>query len=161
MMDQQLEQNAGSVPLESRWSYRISILAGLLDRQSARRFSKHELNLVQWRILMRVVAVGPCSISELLPLAAVDRALVSREAAALQRRGLLKIFSDLTDKRRKIVELTAAGRAKHAAVLPETIARHKYLDSALTPEERLVFARAIDKMKARIIDDLDSGGGGK
>lgn len=151
-------QPASRVPMEERWSYRISTLAGLLDKLSARRFAKHGLNLVQWRLLTSIASLGPCSMSELLPMAAVDRALVSREVAALTNRGFLAISGDSKDKRRKIVTITAAGVAKHDTIIPEVIARHAYLDDALTAKERLVFARAIEKMKARIIENLESGG---
>ena len=143
--------------MDERWSYRISTLASLLDKQSTRRFARHGLNLVQWRILTSADSLGPCSLSELLPMAAVDRALVSREVAGLEARGFLQVTADKKDKRRKIVSLTPEGVAKHAAVLPEVIARHAFLDRMLTEQDRETFASVIEKLKRRIIEDLESG----
>ncbi|MGE3245565.1 MAG: MarR family winged helix-turn-helix transcriptional regulator [Beijerinckiaceae bacterium] len=141
--------------IETRWSYRISTLASLLDKQSARRFSRHGFSLVQWRIVTRLASIGPCSMSQLLPLAAVDRALVSREVAALEQRAFVTVASDGKDKRRKIVALTAKGQHKHADILPEVLTRHALLDGCLTQRERDVFARAIEKMKTCILEDIE------
>jgi DNA-binding MarR family transcriptional regulator len=142
--------------IEERWSYRISALAGLVDRQSARRFAQYGLSLVQWRILTRISGLGPCSLTELLPTVAVDRALISREVATMESRGFVRVAADKKDGRKKSVSLTPAGEAKHAEVLPEVLLRHAYLDNCLTNEEREVFARVIEKLKKHISRDLDS-----
>jgi DNA-binding MarR family transcriptional regulator len=142
--------------IEDRWSYRISALAGLVDKQSTRRFARYGLSLVQWRILTSVSSMNSCSMTELLPTVAVDRALISREVATLQSRGFVCVTADPADKRKKIICLTPAGEAQHAEVLPEVLLRHAFLDGCLSPAEREVFARVIEKLKKHIAQDLDS-----
>lgn len=143
--------------MEERWSYRITTLAGLLDKQSARRFARYGLNLVQWRILTSVTHFGPCSMTEILPMAAVDRALVSREVANLQKAGFLSVTGDLHDKRKKVIALTASGVAKHAEMLPEVIARHAFIEACMSDVEKEIFGRVIDKLKVEIAQDLQRG----
>lgn len=145
-----------AIGLEERLSYQISTLAGLLDRQSLQRLSAHRLNLVEWRILARLAHGGPTSVSGLLPTAAVDRALVSREVSSLSARGLVMSIEDKKDRRRKIVSITPAGRTKHDEVLPEIRTRHEALRAVLTEQELAVFQRSIAKLKRRIEEDLSN-----
>jgi DNA-binding MarR family transcriptional regulator len=67
----------------------------------------------------------------------------------MQRTGLVSQKRDARDARRSIVELTEAGRALVAELLPDSRAREAALLGALTPDERATFDRLLSKLQNR------------
>ncbi len=137
----------GGGALADRLSYQITTLAGLIDRQSTRILTPHKLSLVEWRILTSVDAMGRCTLTDLLPVVAVDRALVSREIARLRERGLVAATADPNDGRRKFIALTAAGAAVHARMLVGILKRQESLAQQLTEAELATFSTVVKKLK--------------
>ena len=137
--------------LSARLSYQIATLAALIDRQSIRILAPHKLNLVEWRILTRTDAMGRCTLTDLLPSVAVDRALVSREIARLREHGYISVTADPDDGRRKFISLTAAGAACHARVLVDILKRQDGLAGQLTKAELETFVDVVQKLKLALI----------
>ncbi|MBM3609713.1 MAG: MarR family transcriptional regulator [Alphaproteobacteria bacterium] len=144
------------VPLDARLSYQISTLAQALDRQSTRLLAQYEISLVEWRILTSLDHYGAGSLTSLLPLASVDRALVSRELAKLEDRRLVASAIDPADGRRKIIKLTAAGKKLHDRVLPAMLVRHRELATALGDDERTIFEKIISQLKRVLRTQADA-----
>jgi DNA-binding MarR family transcriptional regulator len=137
--------------LSARISYQVATLAALIDRQSIRILAPHKLNLVEWRILTRTDAMGRCTLTDLLPSVAVDRALVSREIGRLRERGFIDVTADPDDGRRKFISLTPAGAECHARVLVDILKRQEGLAGQLTKAELETFANVVQKLKLALI----------
>jgi len=104
------------------------------------------LDLRQVRIL-RIVAEEPgLTVSSVVERARFDRTLVSRLISGLVRAGLLLRTVSPADARSFRIEITKAGLAKaqFANALGDRL--NEDLLSTLTPEERVAFARSLDKL---------------
>lgn len=142
-------------PLTGRISYQLTTLAGLIDRQSARILAPHDLSLVRWRILTSIDHFTHCTLTQLLPHAAVDRALVCREIARLEKAGLVTSVTDPSDRRRKTLTLTKAGSSLHARALRDIMKRQALLADVLTAAELQTFGTITKKLQAAIKSDID------
>lgn len=142
-------------PLTGRISYQLATLAGLIDRQSTRILAPHDLNLVRWRILTSIDHFTHCTLTQLLPHAAVDRALVCREIARLEDAGLVRSVTDAADRRRKTLTLTRKGAALHTRALRDIMKRQTLLANALSAEEQKAFETITKKLQAVIKSDID------
>jgi DNA-binding MarR family transcriptional regulator len=63
-----------------------------------------------YAILARTAREGPLALGELAARLALDRTTLSRELVPLVEDGLVRAAGDPTDRRRRIVSLTAKGR---------------------------------------------------
>ena len=91
-------------------------------RALARRFDEAlrpvGLTQGQFSLLMSLNRPAPPSIGDVSNLLALDRTTLTANLKPLQRRGLVKVKVDATDKRGRRLILTAAGRAVLVAAAP-------------------------------------------
>ena len=100
-------------------TFRILLLAKMLDRLNTRLLQESaELSLAEWRLLGQLSMESPASVRQLAEWSWVDRAEVSRAAAALEKRGLVKREENPKDRRSPLFFFTEDGRAVVERVLP-------------------------------------------
>jgi DNA-binding MarR family transcriptional regulator len=91
-------------------------------RALARRFDEalRPANLTsgQFSLLMSLNRAEPPRIGEVAALLAMDRTTLTANLKPLERRGLVRVAIDATDKRRRRVVLAPAGRVALVAALP-------------------------------------------
>lgn len=71
-----------------------------------------------WLLLKRLVRVGPATQRDLADATAQHPAAISRALERLEEQGLVRRTSDPQDRRRRVVEPTAAGLARFQALAP-------------------------------------------
>lgn len=146
---------AGAMPLEELLSYQICILAKLVERTSASELDKaYALGVAEWRVLAQLSVRSPSTVRWIAARMRVDRAEVSRAAAALIRRRLARREADPRDARSVLFSATESGRALYRAIMPLRVALHERLLAALTPAEAATLTAAV----AKLIRFLDRGG---
>jgi DNA-binding MarR family transcriptional regulator len=115
------------------------VLGGLVRRLRA----EHRLPLSQGLVLARLERDGARSTSDLAAAERVRPQSMGQTVADLEAQGLIERHADDADRRRSLLELTAAGRA---ALLAERGRREGWLAQALeanfSDEEREVLDRA-------------------
>ena len=113
-------------------------------RALARRFDELfrplELTSGQFSLLMSLNRPVPPRIGDVSELLAMDRTTLTAALKPLQRRGLVKVSIDKTDKRGRRLTLTASGRKLLAAAVPLWKREHAAI-------ERLVMGEA-DRLRA-------------
>jgi DNA-binding MarR family transcriptional regulator len=91
-------------------------------RALARRFDEAlrpaQLTSGQFSLLMALNRAEPPRIGDVAALLAMDRTTLTAALKPLQRRSLLTVAVDGTDKRSRRLTLTAAGRAALVAAMP-------------------------------------------
>lgn len=88
-----------------------------------------KLTLTHWRILAFLSQKeGSFTLSSLSKLIAVDKATLSRAINALQKSKHIEATYDPTDKRLKLVQITASGQTLFNSILPHA---HAYSDTSL------------------------------
>ena len=128
---------AADFALEAFLPYRLSVVTNHASRLFARRYSAaHGLSVPEWRVLAVVGRFGGLSATGVVERTAMDKVKVSRAVRALLDRGLLARQEDAADRRVQRLAMTAAGRALHAAIVPEAKALEAELLAALAPAER-------------------------
>lgn len=96
--------------------------ASLMVRQLEAYFARHDLSQLRFLILIVIDREPECDgmgVSQVASRLDVSKPVMTRTMARLAGDGLLEIEADRSDARAKVLRLTAKGRAKLAAVLPD------------------------------------------
>ena len=110
-------------------------------RALARRFDEVlrplDLTQGQFSLLTSLNRPEPPSIGSVAALLAMDRTTLTAALKPLQRRRLVSVSVDPTDRRNRLLKLTAAGRKRLADAYDVWVAEHKALETDLSAPERL------------------------
>src|SRR5262249_24545422 len=95
-------------------------------RMATRRVTRHYdralapagLSTNDYSILARLGRLGPLPLGALASALGVDRTTLSRELAPLEEEGLIDAATDPTDRRRRVICLSKAGRARVKQAFP-------------------------------------------
>lgn len=127
------------LPFETTLEVRDTCLCLHLQRAAravARRFDAalRSLGLTsgQFSLLMSLNRPEPASIGNVSTLLAMDRTTLTANLKPLERRGLVTVAADNTDKRTRRLTLTPAGRALLGAAVPVWRRTHAEIDRLLT-----------------------------
>ncbi|HTZ79305.1 MAG TPA: MarR family transcriptional regulator [Stellaceae bacterium] len=130
--------NRGEIPFGVTLEVRDGCLCLHLQRAArvvARRFDEAlrplDLTNGQFSLLMSLNRPEPASMGSVAALLAVDRTTLTANLKPLERRGLLTVAVDPTDRRSRRLSLTAAGRALLAAAVPVWRRTHAAIERLL------------------------------
>jgi DNA-binding MarR family transcriptional regulator len=132
--------------LESRLTFRLSVLSKVLDHQSVELLKGSPLSLTGYRIMNVVETFGAISISDLSRFTALDRAQISRTAENLGKQGLVTFSADPNSKRKKLVNLSVEGRRIMDEVRPKFADRQKQLKEQIGQEDEDALWRGLSKL---------------
>lgn len=134
--------------LESRLTFRLSVLSKLLDKQSQDFLQGTPLNLSSYRLLAVVRTFEAISISDISRFNAMDRGQVSRAAVELEKLHLVSFRADTVSKRKKLVVLTDEGHTMLAQVQPRFDAYRETLEAALGSDDLSALSSGLNKLTA-------------
>ncbi|HEY2417589.1 MAG TPA: MarR family winged helix-turn-helix transcriptional regulator [Steroidobacteraceae bacterium] len=124
---------------------RVSLISRALSQQMLlyvrREFG---LNLAEYRTLTVLGENRSASIRDIAFGTQFDKAQVVRAVASLTRRRLAVQMVHGSDRRLRVVKLTAAGRSLLDKILPFSIARQQRLEKRLSAAELRVVWKALD-----------------
>lgn len=132
--------------LESRLTFRLSVLSKILDQQSSELLKGTSLSLTAYRLLRVVDTLGEISISDLSRYAVLDRGQVSRTVITLGKQGLVEFADNPYSKRKKLVRLSKSGNEKLEEVRPRFIERQRALAESLGPEAHEGLLKGLDRL---------------
>src|SRR3984957_5191055 len=116
---QKAELNGEAFRLEDFLPYRLSVAANSVSRLFARHYAEsYGLSIPEWRMLAIIGRFGTLSPSAVGEWTAMDKEKVSRAAASLVARGLVKQTQDPNDGRCRLLRLTRKGAAVHQGMVP-------------------------------------------
>lgn len=105
--------------LESFLSFRVTILAKLLERRLARMLSEQfGLAVAEYRVLLQVALRPGSTVRSVSARTFVDKAQVSRVVAALEEQDLIKRTTRDNDRRSPEFTVTPSGRALITRIVP-------------------------------------------
>lgn len=150
--DSGTELNGWRLPGLDFSSFRISLIAKVMDRLSNRHLAVHtDLSMPEWRVLSRLAqAADGLTVRQIADRAWVDRAEVSRAATALERRGLTARRDNPADRRAPVLFVTDAGLRHYSPVIDARSDFHAMATRTLTASERL----ELDRLLKKIADEL-------
>jgi DNA-binding MarR family transcriptional regulator len=110
--------NGDGFRLEDFLPYRLSVASSSVSHLLSRRyFEAFGITIPEWRVIAVVGRNGNVSPSTVGDTAAMDKVKVSRAAASLVARGLLKQASDPYDGRGRLLSLTRKGATVHQGAI--------------------------------------------
>jgi DNA-binding MarR family transcriptional regulator len=137
-------------------TYRLLVLSNTLGKGAVRLYAgRYGIPLAEWRLLAALALLAPTSVNALSKALSADKGWISRTAASLVERGFAVASENPSDGRRMDIELTAAGRAMYARILPAAVERQRRLVSVLTQAERNALDRILEKLQRQANALLD------
>ena len=138
-----------ALELEKFLPYRLSVLAQLVSESLHDLYAApFGLSVTQWRVMAALGRFAPLTASEVGQQIVMDKVAVSRAVAGLMKRDLVERATDLSDRRRASLRLSAKGRAMHARIVPLALGYEAELCQALSPEERETLNGLCDRLFA-------------
>lgn len=145
------EPSGAAFRLEDYLPYRLSVAATRVSRLLARRYAEaYGLSIPEWRVLTMVGRFGTLSPSAVGEWTAMDKVKVSRAAASLVTRGLLKQSQDPEDGRGRLLRLTPKGMRVHQGVVPLACELEDQLAEGLNRTEWATLLKALDKLNEHV-----------
>jgi DNA-binding MarR family transcriptional regulator len=134
-------------------SFRLSLVAKIMDRLSFRQLAGiGNLSFAEWRVLSRLaISREGLTVRQIADLAWVDRAEVSRAAAALEVRGLTARRDNPRDRRTPILYATREGLALHDPVMRARRRFHAAVTADLDEAERRQLDELLVKLARRLL----------
>jgi DNA-binding MarR family transcriptional regulator len=141
------EADGAAFRLEDFLPYRLSVAASRVSRLFARRYSEaYGLGIPEWRVLAIVGRFGTVSPSAVGEWTAMDKVKVSRAAASLVERGLIRQTADPEDGRGRLLRLTRKGGTVYEGMVPLSCELEEKLAAGMTRSEWGVLLKALDKL---------------
>jgi DNA-binding MarR family transcriptional regulator len=149
-----------SFRLEDFLPYRLSVAANRVSRLFARRYAEsYGLSIPEWRVLAIVGRFETLSPSAVGEWSAMDKVKVSRAAASLVARGLLKQTQDPEDGRGRLLRLTRKGTTVYEGMVPLACQLEGHLAEGLSRAEWSALLKALDKLgaHAKELEGVENG----
>jgi DNA-binding MarR family transcriptional regulator len=117
--------------------YRLSVAANLVSEAVAGVYRDlFNLRIPEWRLIAASAEIGPATPQALGQRTRMDKVTVSRGAAVLTARGLVRRAPNPNDRRSHLLVLTEEGSTLHAEIAPKAREIEARLFGGFTDEER-------------------------
>lgn len=113
------------------------------------------LSLQEWRTLVNLARTGNCHLRKLARVSGIDPAHTSRSLTLLEKKGLVKSFTDTNDARRKVLQLTEQGQDLVEKIWPQAKALSQSLRDQIGSEKMDAFLETLDQLLGFTQDRLD------
>lgn len=138
---------AGGFRLEDFLPYRLSVAAESVSHLIARQHLVDSgLAMPEWRLLAAIGRYGVLSPTAAGEHTSMDKVKVSRAAASLVARGLVRQAQDPDDGRGRLLRLTRKGTTVYAGVTPTVRSIEAALAPCLTKAEWTTLHKALAKL---------------
>ncbi len=137
--------------LDDYLPYRLAVASSSVSRLLGRRFAEaYGLAIAEWRVLAVVGRLGVLSPSAVGQTAAMDKVKVSRAAASLVARGLIKQTQDPEDGRGRLLRLTRKGATVHRGLTQVARELETQLANGLSRAEWSSLHKALGRLETHV-----------
>jgi DNA-binding MarR family transcriptional regulator len=137
--------------LEDFLPFRLSVAASSVSRLMARRLTETSgISIAEWRVLTTVGRYGTLSPSLVGERTAMDKVKVSRAAASLVARGLIKQSQDPADGRGRLLRLTRKGANVYDSAVPLARELEDEIANGLSRTEWAALQKALVRLGAYV-----------
>ena len=130
--------------------YRIVALGHAVSRRLARAYAGEDLTIPEWRVLAVISQADVLAARDVVRMTPMDKMMVSRASASLEEKGYVVRAPSGEDRRVMTLSLSPKGRALFDRVAALALSYEEDLLSALSPQERNVFDRALHKLAEHV-----------
>jgi DNA-binding MarR family transcriptional regulator len=137
-----------ALDLNNHIAARISVFANRMSRAASRFYREgYGIGVVEWRVLMFVGFAKETSANSICRETDLDKGAVSRSLNVLADMGIVRVWEDGADNRRRNVALTAKGRALHDRIVPVSVERQRRLLSTLSTADVRKFMELLERLQ--------------
>jgi DNA-binding MarR family transcriptional regulator len=141
----------GDFQLDEFLPYRLSVAANRVSRMFSRRFADtFGLSIPEWRVLAVLGRVGSASPSAVGEMAAMDKVKVSRAAASLVARGMVRQTQDPDDGRARVLRMTRKGISAYQGAVPLAREMETEIASGLSRGEWGTLHKALNRLLVHV-----------
>jgi len=108
------------------------------------------LKIPEWRVMAVLGDAGALTQRDLVGATRMDKVAVNRACKVLEDRGLAARSPNDRDGRSHHLELTAAGKAMHAEIMPLALGMEKQLFAVLSAQERRDFKAVLTRINDQV-----------
>jgi DNA-binding MarR family transcriptional regulator len=138
------------IKLETFLPYRLSVLANVTSNAIAAAYEERfGLTIPEWRVIAVLMRHPGLSAREVAEKSRMDAVAVSRAVNRLLRAGRLRRAVATDDRRRSILQVSAAGTAVYRGVAPLALEFERSLLDTLTNDERAALDRLLEVLTQR------------
>ena len=138
--------------------YRLSVVSAVVSGGLARQYEeRYGIGVPEWRVLATVGEFGSITATAIGLHAHMGKVKVSRAAAALEARDLIRRRPNAEDRREVFLVLTPAGRRMYGEIAPLALDYVERLTAELPPDELAVLTRLLERLQARAVSMKASG----
>lgn len=146
---------AGGLDLQRYFPYRLAILAEQVSLAVAEVYAKRfHLSRQEWRVLAVLGANDHVAATDIGRITTLDKMQVSRAMQALEARGIVRRTEAADDRRKRLVELTAAGRALYQEIVPLAVEREAAILATLSRDDVAALDRIMTKIAEGAVGSL-------
>lgn len=144
------EEASGPLRLSAFLPYRLSVLSAVVSEGLARTYSaRFGIGIPEWRVLATIGEYASITAKAIGRHAHMNKVKVSRAAASLEARGLIRRRPNEEDLREAFLVLTPAGRQVYEEIAPVALSYAAGLTAGLSAAELAEFGRLVDVLLAR------------
>lgn len=149
------ERPDAALTLAAFLPYRLNVVAASVSEGLARIYSdRFGIGIPEWRVLATTAEFSSITAKAIGAHAHMSKVRVSRAAAALEARGLIRRDRNAADLREAFLVLTPEGEAVHAEIVPLALAYVARLTAGLSPADIVAIDLAIGTL-TRAARDMD------
>ncbi|NJD31025.1 MAG: MarR family transcriptional regulator [Gammaproteobacteria bacterium] len=138
------------IQLERFLPYRLSVLTNLVSGAIAGVYEERfELTIPEWRVLAVLARHPGLSAAEVATHTRMDAVAVSRAVSRLLKAGRLRRSIAPDDRRRSVLELSAAGESVYREIAPVALRYERALVACLDASELATLDATLEKLTAR------------
>ncbi len=138
------------IDLERFLPYRLSVLANILSTAIAAAYQdRFGLSIPEWRVIAVLSRYPGLSAREVAAKSRMDAVAVSRAVNRLLRAGRLRRAVASDDRRRSVLQVSAAGAAVYRAVAPLALEYERSLLEALDRRARAALDDSLRRLTTR------------
>ncbi len=142
-------RNNSLLELDEFLPYRLSLLSNTVSAAIASIYvERFKLTIPEWRIMAVLGRFPGITAGTVAQRTAMDKVAVSRALARLQSAGYLRRKSDVTDRRRAMLQLSAAGDRLYRRIAPLAMEFENQLLDSLDERDR----RHLDRLLTRLME---------
>ena len=146
--------------------YRLNVVAAVVSEGLARRYGhRFGITIPEWRILATLGEAGSVTATAIALQTHMGKVKVSRAAASLEARGLIRRNSNPQDMREAFLLFTPAGEAVYNDIVPLALDYVGQLTGRLSEAEKTALDETMDALlrsardMAGSLDDTQDGRG--
>ncbi|HEV7440443.1 MAG TPA: MarR family winged helix-turn-helix transcriptional regulator [Methylobacterium sp.] len=125
----------------------LTTLSNSLTRNASTFYRRHfGVGITDWRIMYRLSSEPWVTAHHICNAAHLDKGVVSRSLAWMEKRGLVLVRGDEKDARRRLVALSPAGLDLHDRITQVALERERNFLVQLTEEERAMTVHLLKKL---------------